>query len=91
MEIGGRSAFQDTIPACARKDCEIPCQRTVPLSHASAKGERMHSSCSFLTSAVDGDKWSALRLGRALTPGKDIWYPLDRKLGGPQSWSGHRR
>jgi hypothetical protein len=22
--------------------------------------------------------------------GKDPWYPLDRRLGGPQSWSGHR-
>jgi ribosomal protein L36 len=21
---------------------------------------------------------------------KDLWYPLDRRLGGPQSWSGHR-
>jgi hypothetical protein len=24
------------------------------------------------------------------TPGKDPWYPLHRRLGGPQSWSGHR-
>jgi hypothetical protein len=29
-------------------------------------------------------------LGRSLPPGKDPWYPLDRRLGGPQSWSGHR-
>jgi len=21
--------------------------------------------------------------------GKSPWYPLDRRLGGPQSWSGH--
>jgi hypothetical protein len=25
----------------------------------------------------------------ALPQGKSPWYPLDRKLGGPQSWSGH--
>jgi hypothetical protein len=21
--------------------------------------------------------------------GKNLWYPLERRLGGPQSWSGH--
>jgi hypothetical protein len=25
----------------------------------------------------------------ALPPGESPWYPLDRRLGGPQSWSGH--
>jgi hypothetical protein len=25
----------------------------------------------------------------ALLPGKEPWYPLDRRLGGPQSRSGH--
>jgi hypothetical protein len=25
----------------------------------------------------------------ALLPGKSLWYPLDRRLGGPQSHSGH--
>jgi hypothetical protein len=25
----------------------------------------------------------------ALPPGKEPWYPLDRRLGGPQSCSGH--
>jgi hypothetical protein len=34
-------------------------------------------------------EWSASRPGRDLSQGKDPWYPLDRKLGGPQSWSGH--
>jgi hypothetical protein len=36
----------------------------------------------FWTSALDGDEWSASQPGR-LTPGKD------RRLGGPQSRSGH--
>jgi hypothetical protein len=29
-------------------------------------------------------EWSALRPGRALLPGNDLWYPLDRRLGGLQ-------
>jgi hypothetical protein len=42
----------------------------------------------FLTSALDGGKWPASRPGR-FTPGeRDRWYPLDRRLGGPQSRSG---
>jgi hypothetical protein len=48
------------------------------------------SSYSFLSSALDGGEWSASRLGRALFPGKDPRYPLYRRLGGPQSRSGHR-
>jgi hypothetical protein len=37
----------------------------------------MHS----LTLALDGGEWSASHPGR-------LCYPLDRRLGGPQSWSG---
>jgi hypothetical protein len=48
-------------------------------------GERRHSSYSFSTSALDGGEWSASRPW-----GKDPQYPLDRKLGGPQSRSGRR-
>jgi hypothetical protein len=58
--------------------------------HADAKEERRYSSYSFLTSALDGCEWSASRPGRALPAGKNLRYPLDRRLGGPQSWSGHR-
>jgi hypothetical protein len=35
-----------------------------------ALGESRFSSCSFLTSALDGGEWSASRAGRALPPGK---------------------
>jgi hypothetical protein len=35
-------------------------------------------------------EWSASRPGRALPPGKGPRYPLYRRLGGPQSRSGHR-
>jgi hypothetical protein len=52
---------------------------------AGAKGERRYSSYSRLASVIDGGKWSASRPGRA-TPR----YPLDRRQGGPHSWSGHR-
>jgi hypothetical protein len=42
----------------------------------------MHS----LTLALDGGEWSASRL---YSQGKSPWYPLDGRLGGPYSWSGH--
>jgi hypothetical protein len=35
------------------------------------------------------DDWSVPRIGRHLAPGKDPKYPLDRRLSGPQSRSGH--
>jgi hypothetical protein len=55
------------------------------------RGERKYSSYSFLTLTVDWGEWSASRPGRALPPEKDPRYPLDRRLDGPQSWSGHKR
>jgi hypothetical protein len=39
-------------------------------------GERRYSSYSFLTSALDGGEWSALRPGRALLPG-----PIGQEVG----------
>jgi hypothetical protein len=42
----------------------------------------------FLTLALDGDEWSASRLGR-FTPGKNPGYPLNRRLNGPQSRCGY--
>jgi hypothetical protein len=42
----------------------------------------------FLTLALDKGEWSALC--NCFTPwGKSPWYPLHRRLGGPQSQSGH--
>jgi hypothetical protein len=41
----------------------------VPLRSIEAHlGERSYSSCSFLTSALEGGEWSASRPGRALPP-----------------------
>jgi hypothetical protein len=40
----------------------------------------------FLTSALVGGKWSASRFG-LFSPGKEPRYPLDRRLGGPQTRS----
>jgi hypothetical protein len=37
-----------------------------------------------------GGKWSASRPGSVLPPGKDLRYPLYRRLGGPQSRSWRR-
>jgi hypothetical protein len=42
-----------------------------------------------LTTALVGGEWSASRPGR-LPRGERLRYPLDRKLGGPQSLSGRR-
>jgi hypothetical protein len=58
--------------------------------HVGAKEEKRYSSYSFLTSALDGDECSAARPGSVLLSGKDPQYPLDRRLGGRQTWSGHR-
>jgi hypothetical protein len=41
-----------------------------------------------LTSVLDAGEWSASRLGRFTPRGKSLWYPLNRRLGGPQSRSG---
>jgi hypothetical protein len=42
----------------------------------------------FLTSALVGGEWSTSRPGRFTPRGKSPRYPLDRRLGGPQSRSG---
>jgi hypothetical protein len=52
-------------------------------------GEK-YSSYSFLISALDGAERSGSHPGHALAPGKDLRYPLYRRLGGPQSRSEHR-
>jgi hypothetical protein len=51
------------------------------LRHAGAKGERRYSSYSFLTSALCGVEWSALRLGFALAPGKGPPVPIVQEAG----------
>jgi hypothetical protein len=40
-----------------------------------------------LTFALDECQWSTSRPGR-FTPGKESWYPLNRRRGGSQSRSG---
>jgi hypothetical protein len=43
-----------------------------------------------MTMALEGGEGSASRTGRSLPPGK-TWYPLYRRLGGPQGRSGQVR
>jgi hypothetical protein len=58
--------------------------------HAGAWRERRYSSYSFLTSALDGVSGQR-HAPAALFPGERTpRYPLYRRLGGPQSRSGHR-
>jgi len=40
-----------------------------------------------MTVALEGGEWSAASPGRTLPPGKTR-YPVYRRLGGPQGWSG---
>jgi hypothetical protein len=49
--------------------------------YARGKGERKYSSYSFLTSALDGGEWSALRPGRALPRGKGPLVPIGQEAG----------
>jgi len=43
-----------------------------------------------MITALEGGEGSASRPGRSLPPGKTR-YPLYRRLGGPQGWSGQLR
>jgi hypothetical protein len=58
--------------------------------HAGDEGERNYRSYSLLTSALDGVSGQPHASAALYMPGKDPRYPLDRRLGGPQSRSGHR-
>jgi hypothetical protein len=58
--------------------------------HGGVWGERRCSSYSFLTSTLDGGEWSALSPAALYHRGKSPRYPLDKRLGGPQSLSGRR-
>jgi hypothetical protein len=48
---------------------------------AGDRGKRMYSSYSFMTSALDGAKWSASRLGRGLPPEKGPMVPIVQEAG----------
>jgi hypothetical protein len=58
--------------------------------HEGAWGERMYSSYSFTTSALDGVSGQHHASATLYPRGKGPRYPLDRRLGGPQSRSGQR-
>jgi hypothetical protein len=50
-------------------------------TYGGAWRERMYSSYSFTTSALDGDELSALRPDRALPPGKGLPVPIVQEAG----------
>jgi hypothetical protein len=64
-------------------------QSSPTTGHADASGER-YSSYSFLTSALDGVGGQRHAPAALYPRRKDSRYPLYRRLGGPQSRSGHR-
>jgi hypothetical protein len=60
------------------------CKVNVKQSHNTsmkAQGERMHSSYSFTTWALDGGEWSASRPGSSLPPGKGPTVPIVQEAG----------
>jgi hypothetical protein len=64
--------------------------KPVPLRHAGAKGKRniaLIHSWHRHQMRVSGQRHAPAALCRR---GKDLRYQLDRRLGGPQSWSGHK-
>jgi hypothetical protein len=54
------------------------------------RGERRYSSYSITTSALDGVSGQRYSPAVLHPCGKDLRYPLDKRLGGPQNQSGHR-
>jgi hypothetical protein len=69
---------------------KIKKQSSPTTRHGGAWRERRYNSYSFLTSALDGGEWPASRPDHTLPRRKELRYPLYRRLGGPQSRSGHR-
>jgi hypothetical protein len=45
------------------------------------EGDSRYSAYIFLTSALEGDEWSASRPGRALPPGKESPVPIVQEAG----------
>jgi hypothetical protein len=60
--------------------------KSVPI-HAITACTRNRQPYSFLNSTLDGGEWSTSRSGRFIL-GKGPRWPLNRRLGGPQSRSG---
>jgi hypothetical protein len=53
------------------------------------RGARIVSAHFFIV-VLDGVSDKCCALAALYPPGKDLWYPLDRRLGGAQSQSGCR-
>jgi hypothetical protein len=64
--------------------------KAVPLPPCRRQGGRKYSSYSFMTSALDGVSGQRHAPATLYPRVKDTLCPLYRRLGGPQSWSGHR-
>ena len=56
--------------------------------HEGPEGEYTYNSALLLSSVLDRGGWSMPRPGSFTPPVKKNWYPLYRKLGGPQERSG---
>jgi hypothetical protein len=64
--------------------------KAVPQHTLEVQGERRYSSYSFMTSELDGMSGQRHAPATLYPRGKDLRYPLNRRLGGLQSRAGHR-
>jgi hypothetical protein len=80
----GKSEIVDYLTHISIEKCKLSSYR-----HAGSKGERVYSSSLFLTSVLDGVSGQG-HAPAAIYPRERPRFPLDRRLCGPQSWSGYR-
>jgi hypothetical protein len=71
-------AYSLTVCVCMRERARAHTHTVT--GNEGPRGEEMYSSTLSLTWAQDGVG------GQRLTFGKETWYPLCRRLGGPQCW-----
>jgi hypothetical protein len=72
---------------CYKPDVKVKAKFTPRTGHEGPEDEYRYSSPLSLTSVLDGGRWAMPYPGH-FTPGKDTWYPLYRRLGGPYGQSG---
>jgi hypothetical protein len=65
-------------------------QTQIKFTQLKLRGKAEEELHSFLNSGLDADVWTASRSGRLNTRGKNLsGIHVNRKLGGPENWSGY--
>jgi hypothetical protein len=79
------SCMKKVVGTHKSKKVKLSCYR-----HTEAKGEKKYSSCPFFALGTRRGSVVSNTHRPRFTPENDPWYPLARRLCGPQSWYGHR-